>query len=105
MELVLNCTNGDQTFHFFLKSMSIRSDSEVSFDSHNFQNKVLGIKWNPVEDCLHISLPVISMEGKITKRRTLSMFAHCFDPLGLLAPIIINGKLLIQKLCMLNLDC
>lgn len=86
MKLGLNCTNG------------------VKLDSKNSPNKVLSLKLNPADDCFHISLPLIPLDGTETKRKILSILVQCFSPLGFLAPIIVNGKLLIQKLLTVKLD-
>ncbi|XP_029659434.1 uncharacterized protein LOC115233264 [Formica exsecta] len=62
-------------------------------------SKTLGIKWNPSKDVLQYA---ISMELKgsnsHTKRSILSGIAQIFDPLGLLGPVIVVAKILIQKL-------
>lgn len=88
----------------FLETLSVQGGSVVNFGSHDSPNKVLGLRWNSTVDCLQISLPRISLEGIPTKRKILSILAQCFDPLGFLAPIIIKGKCLIQKLWSLKLD-
>lgn len=67
--------------------------------------KTLGIKWNSATDCFaYDSRQKISRSEKITKRTILSSIAQIFDPLGLLSPIIINAKLLLQSLWKLGLD-
>ena len=41
----------------------------------------------------------IAAELPLTKRLVLSVVARLFDPLGLLAPIIVPMKVLFQELC------
>lgn len=41
---------------------------------------------------------------KLTKRNILSRIALIFDPLGLLGPVIIIGKLIIQELWLVKID-
>ena len=40
---------------------------------------------------------------KVTKREILSFLAKTFDPLGVLSPILIDGKFLFQELCVKNI--
>lgn len=63
----------------------------------------LGIKWNPSADNLQYSARDVNLK-QITKRTILSSIAQIFDPLGLLGPIIVTAKLLIQKLWQSNLS-
>ncbi|KAL3085291.1 hypothetical protein niasHS_010360 [Heterodera schachtii] len=59
--------------------------------------KILGIKWNPFKDQLEFHLPRFQA-ARATKRTILSHLASVFDPLGLLSPIILPGKILLSKL-------
>lgn len=59
--------------------------------------KTLGIYWIPHQDSLTYQVK-LSPQQRITKRTILSEIAKIFDPLGLLAPIIIKAKLLMQEL-------
>ncbi|XP_057324672.1 uncharacterized protein LOC130667197 [Microplitis mediator] len=59
--------------------------------------KVLGIGWNPHQDVFQFnySLPE---DTPTTKRAILSEIAHLYDPLGLLAPVVITPKIFMQEL-------
>ncbi|XP_072389402.1 uncharacterized protein [Diabrotica undecimpunctata] len=70
----------------------------------NSSNKVLRICWNSHSDMFSISLPDISSEPKYTKREVLSIIASIFDPLGLINPITVSAKLLMQKIWICNLN-
>ncbi|XP_055605321.1 uncharacterized protein LOC129753522 [Uranotaenia lowii] len=60
--------------------------------------KTLGLMWDPVnDDLLFVSLPTSDISVP-TKRQVLSLIARMFDPLGLAAPVILIGKLLMQRL-------
>ncbi|XP_055634170.1 uncharacterized protein LOC129774456 [Toxorhynchites rutilus septentrionalis] len=65
--------------------------------------KALGIHWQPCSDEFLFSIrsPKILQP---TKRIILSNIASLFNPLGLLAPIIIQAKLLMQRLWELKVD-
>ncbi len=60
---------------------------------------VLGLQWVPDDDTFVINLPELQcLSSPITKRRMLSEVAKVFDPLGFVAPITIQEKLMIQQL-------
>uniref|UniRef100_A0A915DHN4 Reverse transcriptase domain-containing protein n=1 Tax=Ditylenchus dipsaci TaxID=166011 RepID=A0A915DHN4_9BILA len=44
--------------------------------------KVLGVKWDNVEDNLHICFPTSKRESVLTRRKVLQEMASMFDPLG-----------------------
>lgn len=60
-------------------------------------NKLLGLSWHANSDelCFPISS---SVPNGCTKRDVLSAIARIFDPLGLLAPFVINMKMLLQRM-------
>lgn len=63
---------------------------------------ILGLCWNSLTDSLQFSSTCVP-PTIITKRRILSTIAKIFDPLGLLAPIIITAKIFIQQLWSMKL--
>ncbi|XP_050293840.1 uncharacterized protein LOC126734311 [Anthonomus grandis grandis] len=62
------------------------------------QNKTLGIIWNAYSDTIHYSIKSFSGRGILTKRVILSVTSQIFDPLGLLGPIVVVAKLILQSL-------
>ncbi|XP_061717619.1 uncharacterized protein LOC133525351 [Cydia pomonella] len=59
---------------------------------------VLGVKWNPRQDFLGFrGVPQIPT-SILTKRILLSNVMKVYDPLGLLMPVVIWGRILIQRL-------
>lgn len=60
-------------------------------------SKPLGIKWNSKLDKFLYTVKPIENNIKYTKRYILSEIAKIFDPLGLLGPIIVVAKLLMQE--------
>lgn len=70
----------------------------------NEMNATLGIGWNAVTDNIHYISSQSTNNESITKRTILSKISQIFDPLGLLGPIVILGKLLIQQLWQERLD-
>ncbi|KAJ8957195.1 hypothetical protein NQ318_007757 [Aromia moschata] len=64
----------------------------------NEANKTLGILWNANQDNIQYTIMSISENSIASKRVILSIISQIFDPLGLLGPIIITAKILLQKL-------
>ena len=88
----------------------IESLSDCANESHfqlNFDTttKTLGIHWNPKSDSIvFTSQQKSETETTITKRTILSEISQLFDPLGLIGPVIVHGKILIQNLWLLKSD-
>lgn len=58
--------------------------------------KTLGLQWNPNND--NLSYKITHQPVKLVTRRTvLSGIARIYDPLGLLAPVLIVAKMLMQE--------
>lgn len=62
------------------------------------QDKVLGLAWDNTTDNLMYQLKRQAVQRPLTKRKVLSLASSIFDPLGLLAPVLIISKCFIQKL-------
>lgn len=64
------------------------------------QNKTLGIYWDSNNDliCYKINVPNMLNVECLSKRAILSIICQIFDPLGLLGPLIIRAKIVIQDL-------
>jgi Pao retrotransposon peptidase len=88
------CSNSKE----FLNKINhpIAVDSDINFNKAI--STVLGLKWDSLTDNFLISAPNSFDEVVITKRKILSSLAQCFDPTGLVNPVIVQGKALMQKL-------
>ena len=68
----------------------------------------LGLVWNTERDDFSVKMSVDiktaigSVEQYSTKRKVVSLFSTLYDPIGLLAPISLHGKLFIQSLWMID---
>ena len=60
--------------------------------------KTLGLFWNTSSDKITYSVNISDSNDKITKRSIFSQIAKLFDPLGLVGPVIVTAKLIIQNL-------
>ena len=63
----------------------------------------MGLYWTPKSDTLTYKV-VQNTDEKITKRSILSETSKMFDPIGLVAPVVITAKILNQHLWTLKLD-
>lgn len=66
--------------------------------------KTLGVSWLPGVDMFEYDSQNPVLDHKITKRSILSFIAKMYDPYGILGPIGIRSKLIIQKLWQLRID-
>ncbi|XP_057671148.1 uncharacterized protein LOC130902885 [Diorhabda carinulata] len=81
------------------------SDLPDHYLSTDDQSKALGLVWNSQSDTLHFSTDSIQIENNnFTKREILSVIAQLFDPLGLVGPVIVKAKVIMQKLWQHKVD-
>ncbi|XP_015437138.1 PREDICTED: uncharacterized protein LOC107192408, partial [Dufourea novaeangliae] len=73
------------------------SSTHMSLDPHATV-KTLGIHWNSHEDIIFYKVNSSDSFKTVTKRSILSQVAKLFDPLGLLGPVIVKAKIMIQLL-------
>nr|XP_031836774.1 uncharacterized protein LOC116428801 [Nomia melanderi] len=76
---------------------SINQERTLSLDIDETR-KALGIGWNPRTDELQYSIKLTEDKPRPTKRTILSQIAQLFDPLGLLRPVIVRAKIIMQLL-------
>ncbi|KXJ80072.1 hypothetical protein RP20_CCG026779 [Aedes albopictus] len=91
-----------------LEKLGERNDPEPRLLQSTTEAKwerVLGMLWHPESDSLTFStelgeqlLQYVSGGKRPTKRIALRIIMSLFDPLGLLAPYLIHGRILIQDL-------
>lgn len=65
--------------------------------------KTLGLLWDARSDRLQYRINTEQCQT-VTKRIVLSKIAQVFDPLGLIAPLLISGKIIMQRLWLYDLD-
>ena len=61
------------------------------------ETKLLGLTWDKTKDNIHVSFP--SQAAEPTKRGVLAKIAKIYDPLGLVSPITLTGKILYRDAC------
>ena len=60
-------------------------------------SKVLGVRWNVNGDEFYFDINEPELSGEVTKRSMLKVVASMYDPLGLVSPITVMGKMLFQE--------
>jgi len=84
----MTCTDSHEPVHFVNKCQEIRT---------------LGMQWNVINDEFQYDINVTNTR-KVTKRNMLSALSKIFDPLGLLGPITLTARVLIQRVWQINLE-
>nr|XP_012215486.1 PREDICTED: uncharacterized protein LOC105667930 [Linepithema humile] len=93
----------------FIESMTTEHQNEHWCLEFSGTHKTLGILWNPKQDCFLYRVAMRQESTKLTKRLILSQVASLYDPvptgpLGLLGPVIVKAKILLQGLWKLQLS-
>ncbi|UYV73851.1 hypothetical protein LAZ67_11001138, partial [Cordylochernes scorpioides] len=60
--------------------------------------RTLGLGWIQSEDCFVYDVQSLEKTSVTTKREMLSFIAKLYDPLGWLAPVLVTGKIMVQRL-------
>ncbi|KAF0751198.1 Uncharacterized protein FWK35_00016915, partial [Aphis craccivora] len=84
---------------------NIGNKSMTIMELENKMTKILGLLWCPERDVFKYKIEITALNDlPVTKRNILSQIASLFDPLGLVGPIVIRAKILMQKLWQLQCD-
>lgn len=82
----------------------IECHAPLRIDDEDDHIKALGVHWFPAVDEIGYKVRVPEITENMSKRQMLSEIARLFDPLGLLAPIIITAKTIMQRLWLTGLE-
>ncbi|XP_070515381.1 uncharacterized protein [Cardiocondyla obscurior] len=74
----------DEAIH---KSLTLDDDKSL---------KTIGVSWNTYDDKIYYSAHPVKNHGTLTKRKILSEIARVYDPIGLVGPIVMKAKRLMQ---------
>jgi hypothetical protein len=79
------------------------STNMVGLDLHDDQviDRALGVQWDVKSD--KICYIIKAIDKPLTKRGILSVVSSLFDPMGLVSPVTLPAKAIIQDLCKLKL--
>lgn len=75
----------------------------VDFDKNGMFIKTLGLTYDVTKDMLNMKCPEKQVLDAYTKRQMLSFISKFFDPLGLVGPILVKAKYLMQQVWCANL--
>ncbi|KAK3742217.1 hypothetical protein QZH41_000664 [Actinostola sp. cb2023] len=64
--------------------------------------RTLGVQWCVESDCFKFS--IVLQDKPCTRRGILSTVSSVFDPIGFVAPLMLEGKSILQELCRQDLD-
>lgn len=64
---------------------------------------VLGLLWQPISDCFKFIVKDWTPPTRMTKRTLLSDINSVYDPIGLISPVLIKGKIFVQQMWTLKL--
>ena len=101
--MIKSCENENSQCEL-VTEINVDDDSytKACFGSDDQFKKVLGLCWHPETDTIVFDFCNF-VEGALklepSKRNILKVVSILFDPLGLLCPIIIQMKVIFQKLC------
>ncbi|XP_029178148.1 uncharacterized protein LOC114945958 [Nylanderia fulva] len=90
----LNSANGHRIAENCYRALDTTS-AEVSLGDEA-SSKILGVAWDPSSDGFRFGYNCGAPTGSITKRTILSEIASLFDPLGLLGPLTVVAKMIMQ---------
>ncbi|XP_050313663.1 uncharacterized protein LOC126748451 [Anthonomus grandis grandis] len=109
-ELIELCKLGHFNLHKWCSNSSVflekiklsltppQLSKDYNIKIEGISNKVLGNRWNSELDMFYINVPTISIQQILTKRLVLSNIAQMFDPLGLIGPVIVIAKIIMQEI-------
>ncbi|XP_063913270.1 uncharacterized protein LOC135129931 [Zophobas morio] len=87
-----------------VSNLQVNMQSTVSLDKQQ-PTKTLGVLWHNDTDTITFSTNgKISSQPQVTKRAILSTIAKIFDPLGLVSPITVTAKIILQKIWALKIN-
>ncbi|KAI2666545.1 Defensin-like protein 68 [Labeo rohita] len=80
------------------KAIKLASDAKnLDFASELPLERALGIQWQRDLDCFKFNVKL--QQQPATCRGILSTVASVYDPLGFIAPVLLNGKRILQEIC------
>ena len=84
-------------WHSNIPRLEMKDDRE-NVKHEQLDCKILGVPWNKKDDTLSVAMPSKTKED-VTKREILKTLASIYDPLGLISPVTLRGKLIYRAAC------
>ena len=88
-------------------SLTVLEQLPVVDRAKGYVHKCLGLSWNTQDDTLKSPSVYAADHIVYSKRQILQVISQVFDPLGLLSPVVIRAKILMQEAwkCEVEWDC
>ncbi|XP_074040758.1 uncharacterized protein [Leptinotarsa decemlineata] len=109
-DMVKWISNSNEVMQSIPENLRTNSQVDVKLDSKMLE-RVLGISWSPTTDDFVFILNMKKIPDEIchvekvpTKRKVLRTVMSVFDPLGFLAPLMMNDGILIQNIWRSHID-
>ena len=85
-----------ETIPIFCRSKTLQR-VELLKDKSSVCEQALGVNWDLLSDMIlfHVDIP----DRPLTRRGILSGVSSVYDPLGLISPVTLRGKMIIKELC------
>jgi hypothetical protein len=94
-------SNSEQVMNSIPETDRAEPRTKLDLDTESFSERTLGLQWHVNQDQFVFD---INLHNKGTTRRSiLSVASSLYDPLGLVAPVTLTPKLILQRACRLNL--
>ena len=71
---------------------------EIDMCKENYVVKTLGLSYDTQTDNFKMASPKIDTSPCMTKRQVLSFISKFYDPLGLVGPVLVAAKVIMQKI-------
>ena len=107
MEIFQDATFRLHKWHSNVRELEESSDADVDAEEPTYakqqlgskqtETKLLGLPWDKTQD--NLSVVTCNEKPATTKRAALSQLAKVYDPLGLVSPTTLFGKLLYCEMC------
>lgn len=101
---ILNKAGFELTQWMFNHQNDADQDGFYISNTSNETVKTLGVLWNPNQDVFQYVSKIKINSQFLTKRVVLSIISQIFDPLGLIGPILVRAKIILQELWKMSLD-
>ncbi|XP_043238748.1 uncharacterized protein LOC122390137 isoform X1 [Amphibalanus amphitrite] len=75
-------------------------DLDLQVEGLKQPERALGMRWSVTDDTFRFLF--VDREKPATRRGILSTVSALFDPLGIVGPVTLRGKLLVQRLCTMS---
>ena len=83
-----------------ISSEEIQTYAKAQLGVERNETKILGLTWDKTADTLNVTFPKLEVDP--TKRGILQKLVSCYDPLGLVSPILLGGKSIYREACELG---